>query len=212
MSIDTITQSTFDYEQIDEADRAMMRHYAKYIRRMEGKTIEGLLLIGETLVDAKARSKGKFGKWCESEFDGWSDDTAYRYIRIYEAHKSLPQIAGLNRSALHVLLAPEVAPAAIQEALEVKEAGEPVTVAKAKEIAEKHKPPKKPKAKPAPVVVEDEADDSEEPEGESWDPMEEPQLPKGETVFTRLRELFDEMSPLQRVTAGGMWRNWCDPE
>jgi ParB-like chromosome segregation protein Spo0J len=44
------------------------------------------------------------------------------------------------------------------------------------------------------------------------EPGDEPPLPKGETVFTRLRELFDEMSPLQRVTAGGMWRNWCDPE
>lgn len=206
-------QSTFDYEQIDEADRAMMRHYANYVRRTEAKAFESLLMIGETLADAKARSKGKFGKWCAAEFPEWSDDTAYRYIRIYETHKSLPQIAGLKRSTLHVLLAPEVPAEAVREAIELKEAGESVTVAKAKEIAEKHKPPKKPKKpKPAPVVVEDEADESEETDSESWEPMDEPPLPKGETVFSRLRELFNEMSPLQRVTALGMWRNWSSVE
>ena len=212
MSTEVLQQTEFDYETIAEADRAQIRHYARFIRRQEMKLVETVIAIGEALADTKARiGHGRFGDWIAAEFTNWSSDSAQRYMRIYETHKQKPQIAEFGISALHELLRPSVPVAALDEAIEAQ-AVEPVTVAKAKEIAEKHKPPKKPKAKPAPVVVQDEADESEETDGESWEPMEEPPLPKGETVFTELRRVFDSMSPLQRVTAGGMWRNWCDPE
>lgn len=207
----TEVQSTFDYSALGPHAR-QVEHFAKFIRRQELKTIEGIIAIGQTLRDAKATiPHGLFMDWVAAEFPKWSPDTSLRYMRIADAYVENRNVADFEISVLHILLEP-CAGDAIDEALEVAATGEPVTVAKAKEIAEKHKPPKKPKPKPAPVVVEEAADESDEPEGESWESMEEQPLPKGETVFTRLRELFDEMSPLQRVTAGGMWRNWCDPE
>ena len=101
----------------------------------------------------------------------------------------------LNVSGKSVDAATKVLKSGNEELIAKVESGE-VSVSKAAAIVT-GKVAKPKKAKP------DDAND---------EPSDEQQLPKGETVFTRLRELFNEMSPLQRVTAGGMWRNWCDPE
>lgn len=108
----------------------------------------------------------------------------------------------LNVSGKSVDAATKVLKSGNEELIAKVESGE-VSVSKAAAIVSgKIAKPKKKK----------QADESGETDGESWEPMEEPPLPKGETVFTELRRVFDSMSPLQRVTAGGMWRNWCDPE
>lgn len=212
MATDALTTTDgYDYERLPDHKRATMRQYARYIRRQEQKTVENIVQIGDTLIAAEIEcDHGEWLIWIAAEFPRWSDQTARRYMRIAEAHKQNQHIVEFGITALHELLAPSVEPAAIEEAIEATEAGATITVAAAKEIAAKHKKPKAAKVKPEIIPVVEETDDEagDEPESEPF--VEE--LPRGETVFTRLRKVFDEMTPLQRVTATGMWRNWCDPE
>lgn len=205
--MDALTeQLTFDYAEIgDEPTAKSLQQYARYIRGQERTLVQCVINIGATLIDAKKIvPHGMFMRWVAVEFPLWSYDSAVKYMRICESCKVTPRIAELGTSVLHDLLAPSAPPAALEEAMEIKATGEKVTVAKAREIVKKHKPAKAETIEVDPPESYGDEEDEMEPEYEA------PELPKAETVFTRLREIFDEMTPLQRVTAGGMWRNWSE--
>jgi hypothetical protein len=128
----------FDYDSLgNEAD--IVRGAADRIRARMKKSVEHIVEIGVELRFAKKRiGKGNFSDWLKAEFD-WSEPTARRFMAVADRFEGSNQIDCLGASVLYMLASDSVPAEAVAEAIELSKA-EPVTVAKAKEIIERHRP------------------------------------------------------------------------
>ena len=94
---------------------------------MVGDIIE----IGRRFTEAKALAgHGDWLPWLEREF-GWSEDTALRFMQVYEMSKSRNlRDLNLRVSGLYLLAAPSTPEPARTEVIERAEAGEHLTHAR----------------------------------------------------------------------------------
>jgi hypothetical protein len=125
------------------SDDPILAEHAVEIRRLgKRRDIDDVVAIGRHLAEARDHAPGFWLQWLESEF-GWSDQTAYRYIHLFEARESsaLHKLwsADLPLSALYVLAAPSTPEEACREIAERVEAGEKPTVAEIQETVGKAK-------------------------------------------------------------------------
>jgi hypothetical protein len=131
---------------------ALVKHAAE-IRRLNKQTMENIVEIGRRLSECRAIFK-KNGEWCawlKDELD-WSDQTARRFIHVYEQLPELNKL--LSRqfpiSALYLLAAPSTPAKARAEIIERAQTGETVSVAEVKRRIETAKGRQQPaKRKPA---------------------------------------------------------------
>jgi hypothetical protein len=107
------------------------------------------LHIAARLVEARdifryRRDEGGFGGWVETRLH-YSRSTAYSLLNVHErfgGEKNLSKcLDTLPVSIVYLLSAPSTPEAAEAEIIERAEAGEKVTVAKAKRVVKRHKPP-----------------------------------------------------------------------
>ncbi len=138
---------TFDYGGLDAETRIVVQQRTGEIRTIARRAAADIIEIGGKLNEVKDRlGHGRFGDWLKAEF-GWSQDTAGRFMAVAAKFGQIPQIAEFAPSALYLLAGPSVPDAARAEAIQVVEAGERVTVARAASIVAEHKP------EPAPVYL-----------------------------------------------------------
>ena len=132
-------------------DDAILREYAAEIRRLGKRVKEDVVEIGRYLDQAqKHADHGTWLAWIKAEF-GWSDQTAYHFIHLYQAYQN-PEFqnfwnSDLPMSALYRLAAPNTPQEARDEVAERIEAGEKVSVAAVAETITKAKSTGKAKAK-----------------------------------------------------------------
>ena len=109
-------------------DDPVLTKYAAEIRRLGKRAKEDLIKIGRCLDQAqKHAGRGTWLAWIETEF-GWSDQTAYHFIHLYQACQN-PEFqkfwnSDLPLSALYRLAAPNTPTEARQQVAERIEAGE----------------------------------------------------------------------------------------
>jgi hypothetical protein len=140
--------------EILHSDPALAAHAAE-IRRLSKQTMENIVEIGRRLSECRAifKKNGEWGAWLKDEFD-WSDQTARRFIHVYE------QLPGLNKllsrkfpiSALYLLAAPSTPPEARDQIIEQAKAGEAVSVAEVKHTIETAKGRQQPAKKTTKAV------------------------------------------------------------
>jgi hypothetical protein len=130
-----------------------LTEHAAAIHKLSKQTMENIVEIGCRLSECKRiiKERGEsWSDWLKREFE-WSDQTARRFIHVYE------QLPGLNKllsrqfpiSALYLLAAPRTPPEARDEIVERAQAGEPVSVADIKQTIEAAKGQQQPaKRKP----------------------------------------------------------------
>ena len=142
----------FSYDDLDAETRIVVRQAANEIKTLMRQTAQGVMDIGQRLIEVKERlPHGRFGGWLGQEF-GWSERTARNFMAVTRQFKTA-NFADLSiaPSALYALAGPSVPEAARQEA--VQRAGNgPVTHKQARQIIEQHRPPAPPKPAPAPVA------------------------------------------------------------
>jgi hypothetical protein len=126
-------------------DQVLAEH-ADEIRRLSKRLIDDLLEIGRRLMDAKARiGHGHWLSWLEREF-GWSDDSARRYMRLYQFAQEDFKFRKLRNlqlpaSGLYLLAQAKCPLEARKEIVERAEAGETIDVAKIESVITAHKRP-----------------------------------------------------------------------
>jgi hypothetical protein len=114
------------------ADPVLAKHAAE-IRRIGKCMKEDVIELGRHLAEARDHAgHGTWLVWIEWAF-GWSDQTAYRFLHLYEAQQSAEfhklWNSDLPLSALFQLAAPNTPPEAREEISDQIEAGEKPTVA-----------------------------------------------------------------------------------
>ena len=126
-------------------DQVLAEH-ADEVRRLSKRLIDDLLEIGRQLIDAKARvGRGHWLSWLEREF-GWRDDTARRYMRLYQFAQEDFEFRKLRNlqlpaSGLYLLAQAKCPLEARKEIVERAEAGETIDVAKIESIITAHERP-----------------------------------------------------------------------
>jgi DUF3102 family protein len=119
-------------------DSELLKH-AQKIRQLVKATKGNITGIGRELVAARRRPPhGQWGRWLKQEF-AWSEDTASRFIAVYEYSQShaddfrkLRDLA-IPVSAFYVLANPNTPEAARTEVIQRAEAGETINVASVRE-------------------------------------------------------------------------------
>lgn len=127
--------TTFDYAAMDPETRIVVQQRTGEIKSLVRRSVADVIEIGAKLADVKSRlAHGQFGDWLEGEF-GWSHDTAGRFMNVAAHFGQIPQIADFAAaSALYLLASASTPDQARAEAVRQAEAGERITVAKAKVI------------------------------------------------------------------------------
>lgn len=138
------TSPTFDYSALDAEARIVVQQKTAEIqdrlRDIKGKFIE----IGDRLIAVKAQLvHGEWGAWLEAEFD-WSQDTAERLMNAARFANQIPQFADFGglftRTAMAKLGATTTPTAAVDEAVQRAQSGEPINDVKAAQIITAHRP------------------------------------------------------------------------
>lgn len=145
--LDSSTQD-FDYSQLDSETSVFIREQTEEIRELMRRTAQGIVNIGQKLLDIKEKlGHGNFLNWLKKEFD-WSELTAQRFMQVARQFKSY-NLSDLEiaPSALYILSAPSTQEEVREEALSRAQAGEKITYKTAKEIKQKFQPAPTNKAK-----------------------------------------------------------------
>jgi Protein of unknown function (DUF3102) len=145
----TITTEVVPLSQAALAARPdqVLAEHADEIRRLSKRLIDDLIEIGRRLTDAKNHAgHGCWLSWLESEF-GWSDDTARRYMRLYQfAQEEVFEFRKLRNlqlpaSGLYLLAQAKCPLEARKEIAERAEAGETIDCAKIESVVAAYKSP-----------------------------------------------------------------------
>lgn len=144
----------FDYTGLDIETSQFVQQQTGEIRVLMKRTAQGIVEIGQKLIEVKERlGHGSFLDWLEAEF-GWNRRTAHRFMSVAEQFGGkCDKLSHLNLapSALYILAAPSTPKAVRDEALARAEAGESITYTAAKAIKQKYAtPPTKPQPQPEP--------------------------------------------------------------
>jgi hypothetical protein len=121
----------------------VLTKYAAEIRRLGKRVKEDVIEIGRILDRAQEHAgRGAWHLWVNAEF-GWSDQTAYRFIHLYQAHlrSEFHKLwnSDLPLSGLYQLAAPKTPGTARNEIAERLEAGDDVSFAAVTEAIARHK-------------------------------------------------------------------------
>jgi hypothetical protein len=121
----------------------VLAEYATEIRRLGKRVKEDVIEIGRILDQAQEHAgRGAWHLWVNAEF-GWSDQTAYRFIHLYQAQLNLDfhklWNSDLPLSGLYQLAALKTPATARNEIAERLEAGEDVSFAVVTEAIGRHK-------------------------------------------------------------------------
>jgi hypothetical protein len=129
----------FDYRKLSPNDSGFLAERAQHIREAAKRTAQGIVLIGQWLGEAKGRLKhGQWLPWLQTEF-GWSENTARRFMQVYELVKSSKLVdLEIDVSALYLIAAPKTPQPVRAAIIERAQTGEPISYAKATAIAENH--------------------------------------------------------------------------
>lgn len=131
----------FDYGTLDLDTRSFVQTKTVEIRILVKQTAQGIIEIGQRLIEVKERLEhGKFLPWIKNEF-GWSEKTAVDWMNVTKTFKSVPgtDLSMFQAKALYLLSAPSTPEPAREEALILAESGEKITHAKAQELVAKYK-------------------------------------------------------------------------
>jgi hypothetical protein len=109
----------------------LLAEHADAIRQAGKRVVDDLIEIGRRLTECKLLlGHGAFSPWLEREF-GWSDDTALRYMQVYQLSISRNlRDFNLPISGLYLLAKPSTPDAVRDDVLERASAGQPLPVAK----------------------------------------------------------------------------------
>jgi CheY-like chemotaxis protein len=131
----------FDYSQLDSETSVFIREQTEEIRGLMRRTAQGIVDIGQKLLDIKEKlGHGNFLNWLKKEFD-WSELTAQRFMQVARQFESTNLLdLEIAPSALYILSAPSTQDSVREEALSRAQAGESITYKAAKEIKEKYQP------------------------------------------------------------------------
>ncbi len=129
----------FDYETLDLDTRSFVQTKTTEIRILVKQTAQGIIEIGQRLIEVKERlPHGEFLPWIRDEF-GWSRETAHRFIHVAENFPQIAHCVQFQMRALYLLASPSTPESARDEALTLAESGERITHQAAQEIIAKHK-------------------------------------------------------------------------
>jgi len=128
----------FNYSRLDAESRQFVQQQTGEIRVLMKRTAQGIVEIGQKLVEVKARlGHGHFGSWLTSEFE-WSWDTANSYMNVAKRMAKITEGQEFEAKALYLLASPSTPESVRAEAIARAEAGEPITYTTAKEIKKKY--------------------------------------------------------------------------
>ncbi|MEM7061610.1 MAG: DUF3102 domain-containing protein [Cyanobacteria bacterium P01_B01_bin.77] len=120
----------FDYGSLEASKRLIIQQRTGEIRERLRRSAQDVWEIGEKLSDVRSRLQyGQFLTWLKVEF-GWSQRTAYNFIKVYETFGD--RFANLAKvdiatSLLYQLAAPSVPEDLRNEVLEAAEQGKKIT-------------------------------------------------------------------------------------
>ncbi|MEM6252569.1 MAG: DUF3102 domain-containing protein [Cyanobacteria bacterium P01_D01_bin.156] len=120
----------FDYGSLDVSQRSIIQQRTGEIRERLRRSAQDVWEIGEKLSDVRSRLQyGQFLTWLKAEF-GWSQRTAYNFIKVYETFGD--RFANLAKvdiatSLLYQLASPSVPEDLRNEVLEAAEQGKKIT-------------------------------------------------------------------------------------
>ena len=125
----------FDYSQFDAETSLFVREQTEEIRGLIKRTAQGILDIGQKLLEIKEKlGHGNFLNWLKTEFN-WSEPSAQRFMQVARQFKSIDLMdLEIAPSALYILSAPSTPDSVRQEAVSRAKAGENITYTTAKEI------------------------------------------------------------------------------
>src|SRR5262245_45152690 len=111
-------------------ESADLREHADAIRDLGKRTVENIIAIGRHLSEAKLiAGHGNWLPWLNREF-GWKEDTARRFMQVFELSKSRNlRDLDVPVSALYLLAAPSTPEEAREEVIERAQAGERLSFA-----------------------------------------------------------------------------------
>ncbi|MBV8887015.1 MAG: DUF3102 domain-containing protein [Chroococcidiopsidaceae cyanobacterium CP_BM_RX_35] len=135
----------FDYNSLDAETSAFIQQQTDEIRGLVKRTAQGILEIGQKLIDIKGKlGHGQFGNWLAAEFT-WSWVTANRFMNVAKYMGQIHHNEEFDSRALYLLSAPSTPENARAEAIARAQTGEFITYAKAKAIKQKYALPTKSK-------------------------------------------------------------------
>ena len=120
----------FDYDSLERSQRSIIQQRTGEIRERLRRSAQDVWEIGEKLSDVRSRLQyGQFLTWLKAEF-GWSQRTAYNFIKVYETFGD--RFANLAKvdiatSLLYQLASPSVPEDLRNEVLESAEQGKKIT-------------------------------------------------------------------------------------
>ena len=129
----------FDYSQLDSETSGFVREQTEEIRGLMRRTAQGIVDIGQKLLDIKEKlGHGNFLNWLKKEFD-WSELTAQRFMQVAKQFKSHNLLdLEIAPSALYILSAPSTQDSVREEILSRARAGEKITYKATKETKQKY--------------------------------------------------------------------------
>ncbi|NEP62571.1 MAG: DUF3102 domain-containing protein, partial [Symploca sp. SIO2G7] len=141
----------FDYGSLEASQRSIIQQRTGEIRERLRRSAKDVWEIGEKLSDVRSRLQyGQFLTWLKAEF-GWSQRTAYNFIKVYETFAdrfaSLAKV-DIATSLLYQLASPSVPEKLRNEVLAAAEQGKKITatelrtaIKKVKQLTPANEPP-----------------------------------------------------------------------
>ncbi|MEM9163676.1 MAG: DUF3102 domain-containing protein [Cyanobacteria bacterium P01_F01_bin.4] len=132
----------FDYDSLEATQRSIIQQRTGEIRERLRRSAQDVWEIGQKLADVRSRLKyGQFLTWLKVEF-GWSQRTAYNFIKVYETFGD--RFANLAKvdiatSLLYQLASPSVPDDLRDQVLQAAEQGQKITAKSLRSAIKKRK-------------------------------------------------------------------------
>jgi Protein of unknown function (DUF3102) len=141
LSANNSSTTKFDYSNLDTGTSWFVREQTEEIKALMKQTAEGIVKIGQKLLEVKKRlGYGHYRQWIEAEFN-WGKSTANSFENVAKRFADVQNLDNFAPSALYELAAPSTPEIAKEEALIRADSGEYITYTTAKEIKQKFSTP-----------------------------------------------------------------------
>lgn len=128
----------FDYSTLNSEARIIVQQKTSEIRTIARRMAADIIEIGQRLLEVKEQlNHGQWLDWLTAEFE-WSDRTAEHYMSVARAFPEIRNGFDFHARALYLLASNSTPPEAREEALQRAEAGETITLDRARDIAGRH--------------------------------------------------------------------------
>jgi hypothetical protein len=137
LSVKTEVGKSFDYATLDDDTSHYVQQQTEEIRGLMKKTAQGIIEIGQKLIEVKKRlGYGKYRQWIEAEFN-WGKSTANSFENAARRFGDVQNLDNFALSALYELAAPSTSESVRKEAIARANSGEFISYTTAKEIKQK---------------------------------------------------------------------------